>query len=113
MIGLFLAKSIDRVIVIGTVVFVIMMFGGFWGSYAYLGAIAPIICWRLDDWLRVPAPDFVKDKPWAPAVAPAALSEPPVEDEPVADTPGSDLGSAPDAELPPAPAWSTRTTARS
>lgn len=116
-IGLFMAKSIDRVIVIGTVVFVIMMFGGFWGSYAYIGAIAPIICWRLDDWLRVPAPDFVKDKPWAPAVSPAAASESPLEEDPVAEAPGPDPGSAPDAapeaELAPAPAWSPRKTARS
>jgi hypothetical protein len=23
----------------------------FWLIYAYLGGIAPLICWRLDDWL--------------------------------------------------------------
>ena len=123
-IGLLIAKSIDRVIVVGTVVFVIMMFGGFWGSYAYLGAIAPLICWRLDDWLRVPAPDFVQSKPWAPAVSPAVASD--LADSP----PGAQPGPVPDAEAqppdpseipgpdatqpaPPAPAWSTRTVARS
>jgi hypothetical protein len=42
------------------------MFGGYWGSYAYLGAIAPIICWRLDDWLGIPAPSMIASAPWAP-----------------------------------------------
>jgi len=58
------AKSIDRVIVIGTVIFIIVMYGGFWGSYAYFGAIAPILCWRLDDWLRIAPPDFLAGMPW-------------------------------------------------
>lgn len=121
LLGLFIAKSIDRVIVVGTVVFVIMMFGGFWGSYAYLGAIAPLICWRLDDWLRVPAPDFVRAKPWAPAIAPAVAAGEPVEAPPVPSAepqpvdpaepvPGTD-GTQP---VPaPAPAWSPRTVVRS
>jgi len=93
--GLFVARSIDRVIVIGTIVFVIMMFGGFWGSYAYIGAIAPIICWRLDDWLRVPAPAFIASKPWAPAMSPA-----PAAPEPEPAIPGGPVG-APESE--PAP----------
>jgi hypothetical protein len=122
--GLFVAKSIDRVIVVGTIVFVVMMFGGFWGSYAYLGAIAPVICWRLDDWLRVPAPDVVASKPWAPAAAATAADDAipagdpgavvPVDGpqgvdpaEPIPPTDGSQP--AP----PPAPGWSTRTVARS
>jgi hypothetical protein len=74
--GLLLAKSVDRVIVIGTIIYVVIMYGGFWGSYAYFGAIAPILCWRLDDWLRVPPPDFVARRPWnrpGPAEAPAAV----------------------------------------
>ena len=63
--GLLVTNSVDRVIVIGTIIFAIVMFGGFWGSYAYLGAIAPRLCWRLDDWLRIPAPEFVAAMPWA------------------------------------------------
>lgn len=55
LVGLRFASSLDRVIVIGIVVFAIVMFGGYWGSYAYLGALAPVVCWRLDDWLRLPA----------------------------------------------------------
>ena len=54
---LWFIKSMDRAILSGIVVFAIVMFGGYWGSYAYLGAIAPIICWRLDDWLGPGAVD--------------------------------------------------------
>jgi hypothetical protein len=63
---LWFIKSMDRVILSGLVVFAIVMFGGYWGSYAYLGAIAPIICWRLDDWLGIPAPSMIASAPWAP-----------------------------------------------
>jgi len=118
--GLLVAKSIDRVIVIGTVIFAIMMFGGFWGSYAYLGAIAPIICWRLDDWLRVPAPDVIAAKPWAPAIVPAGVAAEPVGEpgagappEPAAPVePSPPVDSAEPAAMPP-PAWSNRRPARS
>src|SRR3954452_24095968 len=51
--GAFLVRSIDGVIVIGTLAFVIAQFGGYFGSYVYLGAIAPLLCWRVDDWLRM------------------------------------------------------------
>jgi hypothetical protein len=74
--GLLVAKSMDRVIAVGTIIFIIVMFGGFWGSYAYLGAIAPILCWRLDDWLRLPAPEHVKNLPWAPRPPDEAVAEP-------------------------------------
>ena len=46
-----LARSLDGVILAGTIVYVVTLFGGFWGTYAYLGAIAPLLCWRVDDWL--------------------------------------------------------------
>jgi hypothetical protein len=58
-------RSLDGVILAGIVVFVVVMFGGYWGSYAYFGAIAPIICWRLDDWLSIAAPAIVARAPWA------------------------------------------------
>jgi hypothetical protein len=66
--SLLFAKTIDRVILAGVLVFVIVMFGGYWGSYAYLGAIAPILCWRLDDWLGIPAPSMIASASWAPKV---------------------------------------------
>jgi hypothetical protein len=74
LVGLRFARSIDRVIVVGILVFVIVMFGGYWSTYAYFSAIAPIICWRLDDWLGIPAPAFVASAPWAPSAQPAGVS---------------------------------------
>jgi hypothetical protein len=68
------ARSIDAVIVSGILVFAVVMFGGYWGSYAYLGAIAPILCWRLDDWLGIAAPAIVAQTPWAPR--PSGVSSP-------------------------------------
>ena len=46
-----LARSLDGVILAGTIVYLVTLFGGFWGTYAYIGAIAPVLCWRVDDWL--------------------------------------------------------------
>lgn len=45
------ARSLDGVILAGTAVYLVTLFAGFWGTYAYFGAIAPILCWRIDDWL--------------------------------------------------------------
>jgi hypothetical protein len=44
-------RSIDGVIVIGAIAFLVAQFGGYFGSYVYLAALAPILCWRVDDWL--------------------------------------------------------------
>jgi hypothetical protein len=53
-------RSIDGVIVVGTLAFVIAQFGGYFGSYVYLAAIAPILCWRADDWLRLSLPELAR-----------------------------------------------------
>lgn len=39
------------VIVGGTLIFLATLFSGFWSTYAYFAALAPILCWHLDDWL--------------------------------------------------------------
>lgn len=52
-------RSIDGVIVVGAVVFVVAQFGGYFGSYVYLAAVAPILCWRVDDWLRRGLPEII------------------------------------------------------
>ena len=44
-------RSMDGVILVGVVVYLVTLYGGNWGTYAYLGGIAAIVCWRLDDWL--------------------------------------------------------------
>jgi Glycosyltransferase family 87 len=49
--GLRFRKSLDGVILVGIAAYVLVLYGGNWGSYAYFGGIAPIVCWRLDDWL--------------------------------------------------------------
>jgi hypothetical protein len=61
-------RSIDGVIVVGAVVFVIAQFGGYFGSYVYLGAVAPILCWRVDDWLRRGLPEIMRHYGGAPRV---------------------------------------------
>ena len=53
-------RSIDGVIIVGTVVFLIAQFGGYFGSYVYLAAVAPILCWRVDDWLRRGLPELTR-----------------------------------------------------
>ncbi|HEY4227220.1 MAG TPA: hypothetical protein VGM49_02690, partial [Candidatus Limnocylindrales bacterium] len=49
--GLRFRKSLDGVILVGVLVYLVTLYGGNWGSYAYFGGIAPLVCWRLDDWL--------------------------------------------------------------
>jgi hypothetical protein len=44
-------QSIDGVVVVGAIAFAVAQFGGYFGSYVYLAGVAPILCWRVDDWL--------------------------------------------------------------
>lgn len=62
-------RSIDGVIVVGAIVFLIAQFAGYFGSYVYLGAVAPILCWRVDDWLRRGLPEVMRAYAEAPDVA--------------------------------------------
>jgi hypothetical protein len=48
------AKALDRVIVAGTLVYLVTLFGGTWATFAYFAAIAPVLCLRIDDWLGLP-----------------------------------------------------------
>jgi hypothetical protein len=57
-IGARLVRSMDGVIVVGTLAFVVAQFGGYFGSYVYLAAVAPVLSWRLDDWLRMGLPEL-------------------------------------------------------
>jgi len=41
----------DAVILAGTATFVVTLYAGYWATFAYLAAIAPILCWRVDDWV--------------------------------------------------------------
>jgi hypothetical protein len=42
-------------IIVGSLVFLATLFLGWWGTFAYLAAVAPVICWHLDDWLGLGA----------------------------------------------------------
>jgi hypothetical protein len=47
-------RSARSFVVVGTAAFLATLFLGWWSTYAYIAAIAPVICWHLDDWLGLP-----------------------------------------------------------
>lgn len=47
---IFRVRSFDAVIVWGTLIFLATMYLGWWSSWAYLAAVAPVVCWRVDRW---------------------------------------------------------------
>jgi hypothetical protein len=53
-------RSHDAVVVGGSLVFLVTMYAGYWGTPAYLAAIAPILCWKVDGWVtRAPVRESV------------------------------------------------------
>jgi hypothetical protein len=57
-VGARFVRSMDGVIVVGSLAFLVAQFGGYFGSYVYVAAIAPVLCWRVDDWLRMGLPEL-------------------------------------------------------
>ena len=55
-----LARSIDGVIIAGALVYLVTLYFGYWSTYAYFGAVAPILCWRIDGWLGIPTRPLVR-----------------------------------------------------
>jgi hypothetical protein len=51
LLGFVLARSAASLIIGGALVFAATLFLGWWGTFAYLAAVAPVLCWHLDDWL--------------------------------------------------------------
>ena len=49
-----LVRSSRSFIVCGVAIFLATLFLGWWSTFAYLAAIAPILCWHVDDWLGLP-----------------------------------------------------------
>ena len=43
-------RSSRGVVVAGLVVYLVTLYAGWWSTFAYLAAIAPIVCWHLEDW---------------------------------------------------------------
>ena len=56
-------QVLDRVIVVGTLVYLVTLFGGIWASFAYFAAIAPVLCLRIDDWLGLPTMPLIERAP--------------------------------------------------
>jgi hypothetical protein len=44
-------RSGAAMVIAGTIVFLVTLFAAYWSTFAYFAAIAPVICWHLDDWL--------------------------------------------------------------
>jgi hypothetical protein len=61
-------RTIDGVIVVGTMAFLIAQFGGYFGSYVYIAAVAPLICSRVDDWLHHILPELTQAYAEAPVL---------------------------------------------
>ena len=49
--SLLFARSVGGLVLGGAVVFGATLFLGWWGTFAYLAAVAPVLCWHLDAWL--------------------------------------------------------------
>ena len=50
-VGFFAVKSARSFVVTGAIIHVATLYTGWWSTFAYLAALAPIVCWHLDDWL--------------------------------------------------------------
>ena len=57
------AAALDRVIVVGTLVYLVTLFGGTWATFAYFAAIAPVLCLRVDDWLGLSTMPLIERAP--------------------------------------------------
>ena len=44
-------RSPASMILWGTAIFLVTLFAGYWSTFAYFAALAPVICWHLDEWL--------------------------------------------------------------
>jgi hypothetical protein len=49
--SLLLVRTDRGLILAGCAVFLATLFLGWWSTYAYLAALAPVLCWSLDGWL--------------------------------------------------------------
>ncbi len=46
-------SSGNAMIVAGVFIYLVTLYTAYWSTFAYVAAIAPIICWRLDEWLGI------------------------------------------------------------
>jgi len=78
----FNVRSHRSVVLGGAVIFVATMYTGFWSTFAYLGALAPVICWYLDGWVGNHARIRWPLDPWGSLATEADLRWPKVHDSP-------------------------------
>jgi hypothetical protein len=50
-VSLIWSRSAAGFLISGTLVFGATLFLGWWSTFAYLAAVAPVLCWHLDEWL--------------------------------------------------------------
>jgi hypothetical protein len=50
-VGYLQVRSARSFIVTGAVIHLITLYTGWWSTFAYLAAVAPVLCWHLDDWI--------------------------------------------------------------
>jgi hypothetical protein len=53
--SLLVVRSARSFVIAGMFVFVATLYLGWWSTFAYLAALAPVVCWHLDDWLGLEA----------------------------------------------------------
>jgi hypothetical protein len=78
----FNVRSHRGVVLGGAVIFVATMYTGFWSTFAYLGSLAPVICWYLDGWVGNHARIRWPLDPWGSLAYEADLRWPKVPDRP-------------------------------
>jgi len=49
-VGWLSVRSARSFVVAGAAIYVVTLFAGWWSTFAYLAALAPVLCWHLDDW---------------------------------------------------------------
>jgi hypothetical protein len=53
--GYLVVRSARSFVVAGIAIYLATLYTGWWSTFAYVAAIAPIVCWHLDDWLGLDA----------------------------------------------------------
>lgn len=62
-----LRRSLDGVILAGSAVYLVTLYAGNWATFAYFAGLAPLICWRLDDWLGLESRPLIRSTPFRTA----------------------------------------------
>jgi hypothetical protein len=50
-----LSRSWSAAVACGALVYLVTLYTGYWSTFSYLAALAPFVCWHLDEWLGLDA----------------------------------------------------------